>query len=74
MQLPMKFSNKFCLYIHKAKWFSNVLYRTSTKAATYWNRWSSERPTNDMDQTIDGWNVPGQYDLLIHQFLRLRVL
>lgn len=66
--------NEFCLYIHKAKQFSNMLHCTHTKVATYWNRWSSQRPINDMDQTIDGWNVPVQYNLLIHQFLGLIVL
>lgn len=74
MQLSIILCNTFYSYIHTAKQFSNMCHCTNTKVATYWNRWSSQRCINDMDQTIDGWNVPVHYKLLIHQFLGLRVL
>lgn len=49
------------LYLMKsvhAKLSSITLQCIITKAATYMNRGRSKRTSNDMDQSIDGWNVP----------------
>lgn len=49
------------LYVLKSvntKLSSIMLHCIITKVATYMNRGRSKRPFNDVDQSIDGWNVP----------------